>query len=105
MLMFKLHIITSLGRISINMILAASLATVSLTVFGNFHLAQAQGNNISSSSLTPQQKAAICDPGNPKLNFVNTTESRICGIPQTPTNTTAANTTTGTESPSVVPTP
>ena len=47
------------------------------------------------------------DPSNPKLNFVNTTESRICAIPKTPTNTTSstANTTTGTEAPSVVPIP
>jgi hypothetical protein len=45
------------------------------------------GNSISSS-LTAQQKAAMCNPNNPKLNFVNSTESEICGIPPTPTNTT-----------------
>jgi hypothetical protein len=82
-------------------ILAATIVT--LTGFGNFGIAQGQVN--STSELTPEQKAAICDPSNPKLNFVNTTESRICGIPKTPTNTTSANTTTGTEAPSVVPTP
>ncbi|MFL6398064.1 MAG: hypothetical protein ACJ72J_00590 [Nitrososphaeraceae archaeon] len=96
--------IPSISIISITIILAASILSVALTEFGNFRIAQGQGNNITSS-LTPQQKAAICDPSNPKLNFVNTTESKICGIPQTPTNTTAANATTGTESPSVVPTP
>jgi hypothetical protein len=82
-------------------IFAATIVT--LTGFGNFGIAQGQVN--STSELTPEQKATICDPSNPKLNFVNTTESRICGIPKTPTNTTSANTTTGTEAPSVVPTP
>jgi hypothetical protein len=84
-------------------IFAATIVT--LTGFANFGNAQGQVN--STSELTPEQKAAICDPSNPKLNFVNTTESRICAIPKTPTNTTSstANTTTGTEAPSVVPTP
>jgi hypothetical protein len=94
--------VSSMSIIVISTILAATIVT--LTGFGNFGIAQGQVN--STSELTPQQKAAICDPSNPKLNFVNTTESRICGIPKTPTNTTStANTTTGTEAPSVVPTP
>jgi len=41
----------------------------------------------------------MCNPNNPKLNFVNSTESKICGIPPTPTNTTTtpvANTNTTT---------
>ena len=91
--------IASLSIVSITTILAASiLSVIALTEFGNFRIAQGQGNNITSS-LTPQQKTAICDPSNPKLNFVNSTESRIRGIPPTPTNTTttpAANTTTPT---------
>jgi hypothetical protein len=59
-----------------------------LTGFLNFGIAQGQVNN--TTSLTPEQQAAICDPNNPssKLDFVNTTESRICGIPKTITNTT-----------------
>jgi hypothetical protein len=59
-----------------------------LTGFLNFGIAQGQVNN--TISLTPEQQAAICDPNNPssKLDFVNTTESRICGIPKTITNTT-----------------
>jgi hypothetical protein len=35
---------------------------------------------------------------NPKLNFVNSTESEICGIPKTPTNQTNS-------TPSATPTP
>jgi hypothetical protein len=94
--------VSSTSIIVISTILAAIIVT--LTGFGNFGIAQGQVN--STSELTPQQKATICDPSNPKLNFVNTTESRICGIPKTPTNTTStANTTTETEAPSVVPAP
>ena len=95
--------VSSTSIIVISTILAATIVT--LTGFANFGNAQGQVN--STSELTPEQKAAICDPSNPKLNFVNTTESRICAIPKTPTNTTSstANTTTGTEAPSAVPTP
>jgi hypothetical protein len=102
----NLHI-ASVSITFITIILAASIVlTVSITEFGNSGIAQGQGNNITSS-LTPEQKAAIRDPNNPKLKFVNSTESKICGIPPTPTNTTTSsstNTTTGTEaSPSAVP--
>ena len=61
----------------------------------------------SSSSLTPEQKTAICDPNSPtaKLNPVNTTESKICGIPKTVRPSISNGTDTGAASPSVVPTP
>ena len=88
----------SLIIIAIVIILAG--AVVALTDFGKFGTAQAQGN---LTSLTPEQKDAICNPNNPlsKLNPVNTTESKICGIPKTvkPSNMTTANT-TGEEAPS-----
>ena len=85
----------SLSVITIAIMLVATMMT--LTGFGNFPIAQGQGNlTIGNLTLTPEQKAAICDPNNPlsKLDFVNTTESRICGIPKTITNTTSANMTT-----------
>ncbi|MFL6346133.1 MAG: hypothetical protein ACJ71A_11895 [Nitrososphaeraceae archaeon] len=100
-----------LNIVSIIMILSASiLAAVTLTEFRNFRIAQGQGNlTIGNLTLTPEQKDAICNPNNPlsKLNPVNTTESHICGLPVTvkPSNMTTANTTTGAEAPSVVPTP
>ena len=73
---------------------------ITLTGFANFGVAQGQANYVTSSSSTPQHKDAICNPNNPssKLDFVNTTESKICGIPPTPTNTTMP--TTDKESPS-----
>jgi hypothetical protein len=94
----------SLGIMSITTIIAASIVSViSITEFGNFGVAQGQLSNstLSSLSLTLQQKAAMCNPNNPKLKFVNSTESKVCSIPPTPTNMTmtttpAANTTTST---------
>ena len=98
--------IASLSIISITIILAASIiSVVALIEFGSVVIAEGQANN-TSSSLTPEQKAAICDPNNPKLNFVNGTESRICGIPKTSTTSSAANATTTSEnntSPSLLP--
>jgi hypothetical protein len=91
---------TSLGIISTTATLVASIVLfISITEFGNFDIAKGQvGDRTTSSSssslpLTPQQKDAICNPNNPKLNFVNSTESKICGIPPTPTNTTTKTTT------------
>ena len=79
--------------ISITIILVVSIVLITLPEFGNSANAQGEGGNMTSS-LTPEQKAAICNPND---KFVNDTESRICGIPPTPTNTTtssSANTTT-----------
>ena len=89
--------------LTIVIILAAAIV-VTLTEFGNFRIAQGQGNlTIGNVTLTPEQKDAICNPNNPlsKLNPVNTTESKICGIPKTlnATNSTASNMTTGEETP------
>ena len=102
----------SLCLIAIIIILTAT-TVLTLTDFGKFAIAQGQSNTTSSLSLTPEQKAALCDPNNPssRLNPVNTTESRICGIPVTvkphPSNTTSAGTETpsGSLAPSVVPSP
>ena len=101
----------SLCLIAIIVIFTAS-TVLTLTDFRTFGVAQGQSNTTSSSlSLTPEQKTAICDPNNPasRLNPVNTTESRICGIPLTvkphPSNTTSAGTETpsGSLAPSVAP--
>jgi hypothetical protein len=86
-----------LNILTIVIILAS--ATVTLTEVGNIVSAQGQGNLTAGNiTLTPEQKAAMCDPNNPKLKIVNTTESKICGIPSNTTST-AANTTMGTEAP------
>ena len=89
-------------------------AIIILAEFGTFGNAQGQGNltqgNVTAGNvtLTPQQKDAICNPNNPasKLNPVNTTESKICGIPVTlkpstsnATTSSGTNMTTGGEAP------
>ena len=98
--------------ISITTIIRASIVLVILiTEFENVGGAQGQVSNSTSSSipsLSPQRKAAMCNPNNPRLKFVNYTESKRCGIPSTPTsntattlavNTTGRVTRTGTEIP------
>ena len=79
------------------------VAIVISTGFRSVGIAQGQGNMTGGNvTLTPEQKDAICNPNNPasKLNPVNTTESRICGIPKTlHTNSTSSNMTTGEEAP------
>jgi hypothetical protein len=89
MTMVNLHIASISVIISTTIILGVGIVSIALTELGNFGIAQGQvSDSTSSSSLTPQQKAAICNPNNPKLNFVNSTESEICGILPMPTNTT-----------------
>src|ERR687888_1272509 len=90
----------------LTMVTTIASAIVILIEVGSIMSAQSQGN--ATSSLTAAQKDAICNPNNPasKLKPVNTTESRICGIPVTvkphPSNTTSSGTnlTTGTATPS-----
>ena len=37
----------------------------------------------SNTTISPELKAKMCNPSNPSLKVVNTTEARICGIPKT----------------------
>jgi cell division protein FtsN len=98
---------TCLGIIGV---LAVFTATI-VAFIGVANIGTAQGQTSSSSSpsssLTPEQKDAICNPNSPtsKLNPVNTTESKICGIPKTVQPKISNGTDTGAASPSVVPTP
>jgi hypothetical protein len=41
------------------------------------------GSSLSSTTISPELKAKMCDPSNPSLKVVNTTESTICSIPKT----------------------
>jgi hypothetical protein len=72
-------------------VLVVFTATIIVLAFGTLNVAQGQaGGGGSNITLTPAQKAAMCDPNNPSLKFVNTTESHICGIPKSPSpNSTA----------------
>jgi hypothetical protein len=55
----------------------------------------------NKTALPPAIKAKICDPNNPKLAFVNTTESNICGLPKSIKNVTTTTPTTPTPTPSL----
>src|SRR5918912_4645231 len=87
-----------LSAISVSIILVSAIV-ISTGFVSVGIIAHGQGNLTSGNvTLTPEQKDAICNPNNPasKLNPVNTTESRICGIPKTVhTNSTSSNMTTG----------
>ena len=54
--------------------------------------AASSSSSLSSTTISPELKAKMCDPGNPSLKVVNTTEAHICGIQKTVKNmtTTAA---------------
>jgi hypothetical protein len=43
----------------------------------------ASSSSSLSNTISPELKAKMCDPSNPSLKVVNTTESHICGIPKT----------------------
>jgi hypothetical protein len=47
-------------------------------------------DSLNTTKISAQLKAKMCDPSNSGLKVVNTTEARICGIPKTVKNTTAA---------------
>ena len=85
-------------------LVAAVALPLALVQFGIFVNAQGQVDNSTSSlasSLTPEQKDALCNPNNPlsMLKSVNSTESEICGIPKT-SSSNITTTETGTEAPS-----
>src|ERR1044072_6501326 len=98
--------------ISIISVFAVVTATIIMFIgVANFGTAQGQAtaaddnsssSSSSSSSLTPEQRAAMCDPNSPSLKVVNTTESRICGIPKTVQPSIPNGTDTGTKSPSIL---
>ena len=52
-------------------------------------LSPAATGSSRSTTISQEAKAKMCDPSNPGLKVVNTTEARICGIPKTIKNTTA----------------
>ena len=70
-------------KISVRMAFTAIVAVIAASMameFGSYTSSEAQ-------QISPEEKAKMCSPDNPSLNFVNSTESEICGIPaSTPTS-------------------
>jgi hypothetical protein len=49
----------------------------------NVYAQQISSSSGGTSTLSSELKAKMCDPSNPDLRVINTTESRICGIAKT----------------------
>ena len=79
-------------------LVATALVMIITAVVGlaNFDVSQAQ-------QFTPEQRTQMCDPNNPKLNFVNSTESEICGIPESVKNQTTLDNSTAATPSSITP--
>jgi hypothetical protein len=108
-------------RMTVSKVIVVAFVTAIITLFGSgiFNMTQAQTPSAPSSpsptsptptkpsptntTISPAIKSKICDPNNPKLAFVNTTESNICGLPKSIKNITT--TTTATPTPTLTPKP
>ena len=94
-------------RISLTaVVLAAAIASASAVLeIGIINGSQAQvtpssptSSSPTNKTVSPELKSKMCDPNNPKLRFVNTTESNICGVPKTIKNVTSTTSITPTPS-------
>jgi hypothetical protein len=54
-------------------------------IWGNMYAYAQQSSTVSlpSTIISPEIKTKMCNPSNPNLKVVNTTEARICGISKT----------------------
>jgi hypothetical protein len=72
--------------------LAAVLSNTASGVYGQQSTPSSPNGSSLGTISSAKLKAIMCDPSNPSLKVVNTTESRICGIPKTVKNTTTTTT-------------
>ena len=81
-------------------IVVATAAASTVLEIGIINASQAQVTpSPTNTTISPALKSKLCDPNNPKLRFVNTTESNICGLPKSIKNITTTTTTTPTPKP------
>jgi hypothetical protein len=89
-------------KISVRMAFTAIVAVIAASMameFGSYTSSEAQ-------QISPEEKAKMCNPDNPSLNFVNSTESKICGIPaSTPTSNSTSSSPPSSSPPSESSTP
>ena len=81
-------------------ILQFSIMMLALIIITTNQVKAQQGQ--ISHGLTPEQVKQFCRPDNPRLSFVNSTESEICGLPKSTPSTPALNSSglsSGTSSP------
>jgi hypothetical protein len=70
-------------------ILQFSIMMLALIIITTNQVKAQQGQN--SHGLTQEQVKQFCRPDNPRLSFVNSTESEICGLPKSTPSTPALN--------------
>ena len=87
--------------LAVVVIAAAAAAVSAMLEIRIINMSHAQvRQSATNTTISPALKSKICYPGNPKLAFVNTTESNICGLPKSIKNVT---TTTSTPKPTPKP--
>ena len=89
-----------MDKIHLNYILQFSMMILALFIVTTGQVKAQQGQD--SHGLTPEQVKQFCRSDNPRLNFVNSTESEICGLPKSTPSTPALNSSgssSGTSSP------
>ncbi len=79
-------------------ILQFSIMMLALIIITTNQVKAQQGQD--SHGLTPEQVKQFCRPDNPRLNFVNSTESEICGLPKSTPSTPALNSSGSSSGPS-----
>jgi hypothetical protein len=73
--------------ISIFTLFSLLVGIMLFVLWSNIHVYAQQPSSVTSAgvstSISEELKAKMCDPSNPDLKVVNTTEARICGIAKT----------------------
>jgi hypothetical protein len=82
-------------------ILQFSIMMLALIIITTNQVKAQQSQN--SHGLTPEQVKQFCRPDNPRLNFVNSTESEICGLPKSTPSTPTSNSSGSSSGPSTSP--
>jgi len=87
-----------MDKIHLNYILQFSMMILALFIVTTGQVKAQQGQD--SHGLTPEQVKQFCRSDNPRLNFVNSTESEICGLPKSTPSTPALNSSGSSSGPS-----
>ena len=78
-----------MDKIHLSYILQLSMMILALFIITTSQVRAQQGQD--SHGLTPEQVKQFCRLDNPRLNFVNHTESEICGLPESTPSTPTSN--------------
>ena len=73
-----MHTITDIHQQLMLTAVVLLLIMTAVVIIG-FRLSNVAHGQVTPETITPQQKAIMCDPND---RFVNSTESAVCGLPQ-----------------------